>query len=85
MILIGKEKLSGGMFERETLVVTCSHCNGDTICKRGGSYTYQTYNGAGIAELSCNACVTTAQLPYRSNGYSNIICSICEGKGKVVL
>ena len=37
---MGKKNLSGGMFERETLVVTCSHCNGDTICKRGGSYTH---------------------------------------------
>lgn len=32
---MGEEKLSGGMFERETLVVTCSHCNGNTMYAKG--------------------------------------------------
>lgn len=80
-----KEKLSGGVFERDALVATCGHCNGDTICKRGEYVSYQTDRGVRRAQLSCNACVTAAQLPYHNGGYVKIICSICNGNGKVVL
>lgn len=81
-----EEKLSGGMLEREVIVATCDHCGGDTICQRGGQGQFNM-RGGGVrsAILSCNSCVMASQLPYREEGYENIMCSACKGKGKVVL
>ena len=84
---MGEEKLSGGMFEREAIVADCNHCGGDTICQRGGYGQVNLRGGGGVRStiLSCNSCVTAAQLPYREEGYENIMCSACKGKGKIVL
>ena len=79
---MGEEKLSGGIFEREVMMVTCGHCDGDTICKRGGGGHINSWT---LVTLSCYACVKATQLPHNSGGYYGIICSVCKGKGNVVL
>jgi hypothetical protein len=55
----------------------CPHCFGRSVCCQGNN----GYLSQGSIP-SCSACIKRAKLDI-TQAYYNIVCSVCNGKGKV--
>ena len=69
------EKLKDGLLDGEKIIINCRHCGGETFCKRGEIGLFTLYL------RSCISCLAKAGV----SGVKVVICSVCEGKGKIAL
>jgi len=53
------------------IIVECGHCGGEGVCKRGDEY------------YSCSICQHAAG--YTATVRRHVKCSVCKGKGKILL